>query len=128
MSYFTLPTDDFLNMTNNETVFPELTRAFKEHIKVKLKEVSVPRYLNFLICQSPLGFSVDQTDHIMELVNEWFVTKTFRHFDTPFREKSAYEKELMAELPLPVHALHKQKWNIMVNLDTHLEGYNTFLL
>ena len=92
MSYFTLPTDDFLNMTNDETVFPELTRAFKEHIKVKLKEVSVPRYLNFLICQSPLGFSVDQTDHIMELVNEWFPTGKFIKVDTPFRTDSTYEK------------------------------------
>ena len=60
-----MSTDDVLNTTNNENVFPELTRLFKEHFEMKVKEVSVIKYLNFRIFQSPLGFSVDQTDQIM---------------------------------------------------------------
>ena len=67
--YLTVSTDDFLNSTNNETSFPELTSVFKEHFEMKLQEGSVLKYLNFRIFQPPLGFSVDQTDHIMELVN-----------------------------------------------------------
>ena len=59
---------------------------------MKVQERSVLKYLNFLICQSLLGFSVDQTDHIMELVNEWFPTVNFRKVDTPFRTNSAYKK------------------------------------
>ena len=59
---------------------------------MKVQEGSVLKYLNFRIFQSPLGFSIDQTDHIMELVNEWFPTGTFRNVDTPFQTDSSYEK------------------------------------
>ena len=68
---------------------------------MKVQEGSVLKYLNFWVCQSPLGFSIYHTDHIMELVNEWLPTGDFINFDTP------YEKELLSALPLTVHALHK---------------------
>ena len=69
VSYLTVSTDDVLNNTNNNISIPELTRFFEEHFEMKLQEVSVIKYLYFRIFQSPLGFSVNQTDHIMELVN-----------------------------------------------------------
>ena len=74
---------------------------------MKVQEGSVLKYLNFRICQYPLGFSIDQKYHIMELVNEWFSTGKFRNFDTPFRTDSSHEKELLAALPLTGHALQK---------------------
>ena len=43
---------------------------------------------NLLIFQYPLGFNVDHTDHIMELVNEWLPTRKFRNVDTTFRTDS----------------------------------------
>ena len=91
VSYLTVSTDDVLNITNNENSFPELTRLFKEHFDVKVQKVSVLKYLNFRIFQSPLGFSIDQTDHKMELVNEWFPTGKFRNVDTHFWTDSSYE-------------------------------------
>ena len=72
VSYITVSTDDVLNTTNNENKFPELTIFLKEHFEMKIQEVSALKYLNFRIFQSPFGFSIDQTDHIMELLNEWF--------------------------------------------------------
>ena len=39
--YLTVSTDDFINTTNNETLFPELTRVFKEHSDMKLQGGSV---------------------------------------------------------------------------------------
>ena len=74
---------------------------------MKLQEGSFLKYLNFQIFKSTLGFSVDQTDKLMELVNEWFPTGNFRKFNTHFKIGSTYEKELMAELPLTRNALHK---------------------
>ena len=59
---------------------------------MKVQERSVLKYLNILIFQSPLGFSVDQTDNIMEIVNEWFPTGKFRKVDTTLRKDSIYEK------------------------------------
>ena len=52
---------------------------------MKVQGISVIKYLYFRVLQSPLGFSVDQTYHIMELVNEWFLTGKFRKVDTTFR-------------------------------------------
>ena len=92
VSYLTVYTDDVINNTTNDTAFPELTRVFKEHFDMKSQEGSVLKYLNFRICQSPLGFSIDQTDQIMELANEWFTTGKFRNVDTSFRTDSSYEK------------------------------------
>ena len=83
---------------------------------MKVQEGSVLKYLNFRICQSPLGFSVDHTDPIMELVNKWFPTGKFRNVDTTFWTDSLYEKELLAVIPLTGHALHK----------TEMEYYGKF--
>ena len=77
VSYLTFYTDYFINNNNNETEFNELKIFIEEHFEIKVQEVSVLKYLNLLIFQSPLGFSVDQTDKFMELVNEWFPTGKF---------------------------------------------------
>ena len=37
VSYITVSTDYFLNTTNNETVFPELRRVLKKHLRLKSK-------------------------------------------------------------------------------------------
>ena len=74
---------------------------------MKVQGLSVFKYLSFRIFQYPLGFSVDHTDHIMELVNEWFPTGKFRNVDTPFWTDSLHENELLAALPLTGHSLHK---------------------
>ena len=92
MSDLTVSTADVINTTNNETEFQELTRVIKEKFEMKGQEGSVLKYLNFRVLQSPLGFIIDQTDHIMELVNEWFPTEKFRNIDTPFCTDSSYEK------------------------------------
>ena len=91
VSYLTFSTDDVINTTDNENTFTELTRLFKEHFEMKVQERSVLKYLNFRICQSLLGFSIYQTYHIMELVNEWFPTRNFRNVDTTLRTDSSYE-------------------------------------
>ena len=69
VSYIKVSTDDFINNTNNENAFPELTGVFKERFEIKLQEGSVLKYLSFRIFQSPLGFSIYQNDHITDLVN-----------------------------------------------------------
>ena len=63
MSYLSVSTGGVLNITNNETAFPELIKLFKETFDIKIHELSVLSYLNSLIAQTPLGFSIDHTDH-----------------------------------------------------------------
>ena len=76
---------------------------------MKVQEGSVLKYLNFRVFQYLLGLSVDQNDHIMKLLNEWFPTGKIRNFNTTIRTYSAYEKELMVALTLTGHALDKAK-------------------
>ena len=76
---------------------------------MKAKEIYVLKYLNFRMFQSPFGFIFDNTDYIMELVNEWFPTGKFRNVDTTFRTDSTYEKELMAALSLIIHTFYKSE-------------------
>ena len=69
VSYITVSTDDVINTTNNETSFTELRGVFEEKFEIKVQEGYILKYLNFRIFQSLIGFSIGQTDHIMELVN-----------------------------------------------------------
>ena len=91
VSYLIVSTDNVLNTSNNEKAFPELTRVFKEHFEMKVQEGSVLKYLSFRICKSPFGFNIDQTDHIMKLLNELFPNGKFRNVDTTFWTDSSYE-------------------------------------
>ena len=85
MSDLIVYTDDVLNTNNNDMEFVELRKGFKEHFDIEVQEGYLLKCLNLQNFQSPLGFSVYQTDHIIEQVNEWFpivklikVDKTFR--------------------------------------------------
>ena len=53
----------------NETEFTEVRRVFEESFDIRFQKGYVLNYLNFLICLSPLGLSVDPADHIIELVD-----------------------------------------------------------
>ena len=71
VSCLTVFTDDFLNTSNNETDFPELKSCLKNHLRLKFQKYLCLNTWIFGLYKSPLGFSIDKTDHIMELVNKW---------------------------------------------------------
>ena len=52
-----------------KTVFLELIRVFEDQFEMTVLEGIVLKYSIFRICQSPLGFSVGQTNNITELAN-----------------------------------------------------------
>ena len=87
LSCLTVSTDGYLNTTNNETWFPELWRVSEEVFEIKFQEGFVLKYLVFRIFQSPIRFSIYQTNHIMELVNEWFPTGNICKVYTPFLDR-----------------------------------------
>ena len=95
VSYLTVSTDDVINTTNNETEFHDLRRVFEEDFEIKLQEISVLKYLNLRMFQSPFVFSVYHTDNIFKLVNAWFSTEKNRRFNTSFRTDYTHEKELI---------------------------------
>ena len=106
--YFrTVFTDGVINSNNNNTAFTELRRVFEKAIEIKVQEGYFLKSLNFRFFQSPLGFGIYHTDHIIGLLNEWFLTETFSNVYAPFRTDSICEKVLIAALPLTVNALIK---------------------
>ena len=60
-----------------------------------MQEGSVMKYLRLSIAQFHLGFSIDQTNHIMELVSEWFPDGKFWKVDTPSWTDCLYENKFM---------------------------------
>ena len=62
-------TNYVLNTTNNKKNFALLNNLFEENFKIKIQEGSLLKYLKIHIAQSALGFSIDQTGHIIYLVN-----------------------------------------------------------
>ena len=92
MTYLKVSTDDFLNTTNKDTYFTEIRKVFEESFYIKIQELSMLKYPNFRIYQSPLGFIIYQTDCIMKLVNEWFPYVKFRKVDTPLQIDSKLEE------------------------------------
>ena len=80
ISYLTVYTGDVLNNNNNELYCSIIIKLFQETFQIKIQELSVLKYLNFWIFQSPSGFIVDYTIHIIDLVNEWFPTRIFGKF------------------------------------------------
>ena len=127
MSYLAVSIGDVLNTTNSETDFLR-KQILKEHFEIKVQEGSVLKYLNFRFFQSFLGFRVDHTDHIMELLTKWFPNGNLIKFDTTFRIDYTYEKELMPSFPLTGNALHKVEMEYHIKLDILFEGYNILIL
>ena len=66
-----------MNNSNNQTEFSELRNVFEEKIEIKVQKVSLLKNMDFWISQYPLELSIDQTDHIMDLVNKQFPTGSF---------------------------------------------------
>ena len=69
VSCLTVSNGDVLNDNNNETEFPKLRIFYEEVFEIKVQDISILKYMVFRISQYPPGFSIDQTDHIMELVD-----------------------------------------------------------
>ena len=74
ISYLVVSTDDDINTTNNEIYFTDLRSVSEEASQIKFQEGFLLKYLISRVFQSPIGFSIYQTNHITELVNEWFPT------------------------------------------------------
>ena len=71
------------NFLNSEDVL-------KKMLILKFKKGYVLKYLNYRICQSLLGSSIDHIDHILELVREWSPTYFIQIFgQNPRMESNA---------------------------------------
>ena len=68
VSYLVFSTDDVRNTNSNKTTFTELRKFFEVAFEIKFQEGYVLNYMDFRVFWYPLGFSIYQNDHIMEIV------------------------------------------------------------
>ena len=93
-------TDDFLILTSSVALYQELKSNLSKAFKITSQEGPVLKYLNFRIVQSQHGISIDQTDHILEMVEPHYPRSShFSKVDSPFRTDRSYEHELNTSIP-----------------------------
>ena len=93
-------TDDILLATNSKDLKEEVLNTLLSAFKVTTQEGTILKYLNFRIIQSDSGVSIDQTDHILDLVNSYIPVDTkLSPVDTPLRTDRQFQTEVGASLP-----------------------------
>ena len=93
-------TDDFLVMVKDKADFIRVKDRISQSYDLTTQEGMILNYLNLQIIQSAAGISIDQTKHILEMVEPHFPKgSSFTHTDTPFWTDKSYETELLDAIP-----------------------------
>jgi hypothetical protein len=66
--FLALAMDDFPVLCDDRAQFLELKARMEALFEVTLQESALLRFLNFRMIQNPEGISIDQTDHIAEMI------------------------------------------------------------
>jgi hypothetical protein len=107
-------TDDFLISTDSNKAFGFIQNKMKEEFGISLQTGIRINYLNFKLIQSEHGISMDQTDHILCMVDLYFGPKYItRRTDTPLRTDKQFEIEISNDIPATTSELKSlvQKYN-----------------
>ena len=91
-------TDDILCATSNSDIFWLIHSVLKETFEITMQEGPVLSYLNLRIIQSELGISLDQTEHINDLVKEWY-PDGFKPTHTQLRTERKFKTDIAQSLP-----------------------------
>ena len=93
-------TDDTLVATNAPSLKDKVLSTLQQAFKVTTQEGIKLKYLNFRIIQSTHGISIDQTDHILELVNSYIPVDTkVEPANTPLRSDRQFQDEVSNSVP-----------------------------
>ena len=94
-------TDDVLILTSCEEAQSIIQDELKKAFCVTIKSSTRINSLKFKIMQIKYGVSMDQTDHILDMVNKHFQDpSSIRKTDTPLRTDKQYENEIQFDNPV----------------------------
>ena len=98
--FLAIETDDILVCTNSEQLEHKIMKQIQSAFKVTVQKGDVISFLNYRIIQSGHGISVDQTPHILEMVDKFLgkeekVTST----TTPLRSDKQFNEEVFMSVP-----------------------------
>ena len=101
-------TDDFLMATDYVEAYCYVSDHLKEAFGITIQSGERINYLNFRILQSKYGISIDQIDHILDLLAKIFYPKSHsRKTDTPLRTDKQFDREVATEIPSIPHELRR---------------------
>ena len=93
-------TDDFLILSSSTSLYLELKAHLAKAFSITTQEGPVLKYLNLRIIQSEAGISIDQTQHILDMVQPHYPKNSnFTKTDSPFRTDRSYESEIINAIP-----------------------------
>jgi len=95
-----LETDDFMLLVSRKQLYLDIKARIEMSYGITMQEGPVIKYLNLQIIQSDAGISLDQTQHILKILEPHYPqNSTFTRTDIPFRTDRDYEQELMNAIP-----------------------------
>ena len=102
--------DDCLVFSSNQSLSSKLEKILRTAYDITIQKGSRIKFLNFQIIQSEYGFSIDQIEHILNLVNYYFPKNTsVKHTDTPLRSDRQFNIEMAAASPASPDELNRLK-------------------
>lgn len=93
-------TDDFMLLVSRKQLYLDIKARIEKSYDITMQEGPILQYLNLQIIQSDAGISIDQTQHILKMLEPHYPKGSpFTKTDIPFRTDRAYEQELSDAVP-----------------------------
>jgi len=93
-------TDDFMLLVSEKQLYLDIKTRIEKSYDITMQEGPILQYLNLQIIQSDAGISIDQTKHILKMLEPHFPKdSSFTATDIPFRTDREYEQDMMNAVP-----------------------------
>lgn len=100
MVLLAISTDDILLFTQYPEVYEQIQNKLQQAFGTTTQTGTVLSYLNYRIIQSTHAISVDQTDFIQSIVNQYIpATTKSTKIDTPLRTDRNFDNEIKNSIP-----------------------------
>lgn len=98
--FLAIETDDILVCTNSSSLEKKIMTQIQSAFKVTVQEGDEISFLNYRIIQSVHGISVDQTQHIIDMVNDFLPPDVkVKATNTPLRSDKQFNEEVFLSVP-----------------------------
>ena len=97
--FLAVETDDILVCTNSVSLEKRIVKQIQSPFQVTVQEGKVIEFLNYRIIQSVHGISVNQTAHILEMLDNFLPNEKCKNTTTPLSSDKQYNEEVYLSLP-----------------------------
>ena len=94
-----LSTDDYILGCQDKTIHAYVNNAIKKAFNITSQTGHIIHYLNYQIIQTPGGISVDQTEHIINMLQQRSQQKLIIKYNTPLQTNKEFDIALSTSIP-----------------------------